>query len=44
MKRKAALILIMVSVALIGIGLLWGEYPAVLEKAKAICLSCIGIG
>ncbi len=44
MKRKAAWIVMAVSLALIVIGLLWGEYSAVLEKAKAICLSCIGIG
>jgi hypothetical protein len=44
MKRKAALAVLIVSAALIGAGLILGEYPAILEKARAICLSCIGIG
>ena len=44
MKNKWAIILFIVALALIGIGLASGEYGAVLEKARTVCLECVGIG
>ena len=44
MKKKWAIILFIIALALIGIGLASGEYGAVLEKARTVCLECIGIG
>ena len=43
-KRKLPLILFALFVVLMIAGLSLGEYAYVLEKAVAICLSCIGIG
>ena len=44
MKIKWAIILFIIGLALVGIGLASGEYGAVLEKAKMVCLECLGIG
>jgi len=44
MKTKWAIIFFIIALALIGIGLASGEYGAVLEKARTVCLECIGIG
>lgn len=44
MKKKWAIILFLIALALIGIGLVSGEYRTVLEKARTVCLECIGIG
>jgi len=44
MKKKWAIILFLIALALIGIGLASGEYRTVLEKARTVCLECIGIG
>ncbi|MHB8094785.1 MAG: CD1871A family CXXC motif-containing protein [Candidatus Aminicenantales bacterium] len=44
MKRKWPVILFILSIVLIAIGLKTGEFQAVLEKARMICLECIGIG
>ncbi len=42
--RKAPFILITIFLLLLLIGIGAGEPSRVLEQAKAICLSCIGIG
>jgi len=44
MKKKWAIILFIIALALIGIGLASGEYGTVLEKARTVCLECVGIG
>lgn len=44
MKRRLPWIALGVSAALLIVGLLMGEYRAVLEKAVIVCLDCIGIG
>ncbi len=44
MKKKWAIILFIIALALIGIGLASGEYRTVLEKARTVCLECVGIG
>ncbi len=44
MKKKWAIIFFLIALALIGIGLASGEYQTVLEKARTVCLECIGIG
>jgi hypothetical protein len=44
MRRRLPWILLSVSLALAGVGLLFGEYRTVLEKAVTVCLDCIGIG
>jgi len=44
MKRKWPVILLILSIAFIAVGLHYGEFQAVLEKARMICLECIGIG
>lgn len=44
MKRKLPLVLLALSVLLAVIGIVRGEYGAVLEKAVTVCLDCIGIG
>jgi hypothetical protein len=43
-KRKAPLVLFAVSLLLLVLGLVSGEFRAVLEKAKTVCLECIGVG
>jgi len=43
-KRRLPLILFVVFAAILVVGLLWGEYKTVLEKAVTVCLDCIGIG
>lgn len=44
MKRKLPWVLLAVSLSAMALGLLFGEYRAVLEKAITVCLDCIGIG
>ena len=44
MKRKLPWILLALSVGAMIVGLVFGEYRAVLEKAVTVCLDCIGIG
>jgi len=44
MNKKWAIILFVIALAAIGIGLASGEFGAVLEKARTVCLECIGIG
>ncbi len=44
MKRRLPFVLFFVFAALLVVGLLWGEYKTVLEKAVTVCLDCIGIG
>ncbi len=44
MKRKLPFILLAVSLLLVVLGLVSGEFRAVLEKARTVCLECIGIG
>ncbi|MDW7759992.1 MAG: CD1871A family CXXC motif-containing protein [Acidobacteriota bacterium] len=43
-KRRLPWIVLGVSLALMIVGLLMGEYRSVLEKAVIVCLDCIGIG
>ena len=42
--RKTPFVLIAIFLVLLLIGISVGEPGRVLEQAKAICLSCIGIG
>lgn len=42
--RKAPFIIIFIFLALGALGISFGEPSRVLEQAKQICLSCIGIG
>ncbi len=42
--RKVNIILLFLFVALLIIGVFLGEVGTVIQKATAICLSCIGIG
>ncbi len=44
MKRRLPFVLFVLFAALLVVGLLWGEYKTVLEKAVTVCLDCIGIG
>jgi len=44
MKRRLPFVLFILFAALLVVGLLWGEYKTVLEKAVTVCLDCIGIG
>jgi hypothetical protein len=44
MKRKLPIVLLAISLLLIALGLASGEFRAVLEKARTVCLGCIGIG
>lgn len=44
MRRRLPFVLFIVFAALLVVGLLWGEYKTVLEKAVTVCLDCIGIG
>ena len=44
MKRKLPVILLAISILLVALGLASGEFRAVLEKARTVCLGCIGIG
>jgi hypothetical protein len=43
-SRKLPFSLMIFFLILILIGINSGEVPVVLQKAKSICLSCIGIG
>jgi hypothetical protein len=42
--RKAPFVVIFIFLALGAVGISLGEPSRVLEQAKQICLSCIGIG
>lgn len=44
MKRRLPWILLALSLGVMVVGLLLGEYKTVLEKAITVCLDCIGIG
>ncbi|MGZ5425467.1 MAG: CD1871A family CXXC motif-containing protein [Candidatus Aminicenantales bacterium] len=44
MKRRLPWVLLAVSLGVMAVGLLLGEYRTVLEKAITVCLDCIGIG
>jgi len=44
MKRRLPFILLAVSLLFMVLGLVSGDFRAVLEKAKTVCLECIGIG
>lgn len=44
MNEKARYLLLLMSFALIGMGIYRGEVVEVLRKAINICLECIGIG
>jgi hypothetical protein len=43
-KRRLPWILLALSLGVMVVGLLLGEYKTVLEKAITVCLDCIGIG
>jgi len=42
--RKAPIILLLISAALLAVGIFLDEPTAVWQKGVAICMSCIGIG
>ena len=44
MRRKLPWVLLTVFLGIMVVGLLFGEYKSVLEKAVTVCLDCIGIG
>ena len=44
MRRRLPWVLLGISLAVLIVGLLLGEYPNVLETAVTVCLDCIGIG
>lgn len=44
MRRKLAFVLLAVFLLLAALGLASGEFRSVLEKARTVCLECIGIG
>ena len=44
MKRRLPWVLLAISLGVMAVGLLLGEYRTVLEKAITVCLDCIGIG
>jgi hypothetical protein len=43
-KNWIPVALLVVALAAIGVGVLRGELPILLEKSIAVCLECIGIG
>ena len=43
-KRRLPWILFGIFLLLVAVGLASGEFRSVLEKARTICLECIGIG
>jgi hypothetical protein len=44
MRRRVPFVLLAVFLVLFVLGVTLGEPESVLEKAVAICLSCIGVG
>lgn len=44
MKRYLPLFMTFAFIALLAIGIWFGEIPVVWNKAITVCLSCIGIG
>ena len=44
MKRRLPILLLALALLLVVLGLASGEFRSVLEKARTVCLECIGIG
>ena len=44
MQRRLPFVLLAVSLLCVVLGLVSGEFRAVLEKAITVCLECVGIG
>ncbi len=44
MKRAVPYVLFAVFLGVMLLGLFWGEFRTVTEKAITVCLDCIGIG
>ena len=44
MRRKLPFVLLGVSLLFLVLGIVSGEFRAVLEKAITVCLECVGIG
>jgi hypothetical protein len=43
-RRRLPWVLLGAALVVMAVGLLFGEYRAVLEKAITVCLDCMGIG
>ena len=44
MRRRLPWVLLGAALVVMAVGLAFGEYRAVLEKAITVCLDCMGIG
>ena len=44
MQKRSTIITLIISIALIGEGIIQNQYSEVFAKAGRICLECIGIG